>query len=213
MESSPSPWSRADGPPSVTLPPPPASPPPPESPSGRQAPPLPNARPGGRLRVLWIALTGLIVVVLSAAVGSTVTLLSTHTDNARSVGQSSAAPGPSLAPPSSQASAEEASSAKQNLCHIVDLSVGQKSEGGFREQGNLNVTVALKAINSVLAVQNALVPAVPPSLAAVARKYVSTTLDVTTAAMGAVPASEVNRLTDISNQAMYALVDACGLPR
>ncbi len=210
-----SPWSRA-GSPSVTLPPPPAPPPTPapsSPPVGLPVPPLSNARPARRLRLLWIALAALAVVVLSAAVGSTVTFLSTRNANAGAPGHSSATPAPALAPPQPQTSPEEAAAAKQNLCHIVDLSLGQKSEGGFRVQGNLNVPVTLKAINSVSAVQNALVPAVPPDVAAAARKYVSTTLDVTTAAMGNVPAPEVNRLTDISNDAMYALADACGLPR
>jgi hypothetical protein len=116
-------------------------------------------------------------------------------------------------PATPQFTPEEIAAAKQNLCHIVDLSVGQKSEGGFRVQGNLNVPVTLKAVNSALAVQTALIPAVPAEVASAARKYISTTLDVTTAAMGNVPAPEVNRLTDISNEAMSVLVDACGLPR
>lgn len=145
---------------------------------------------------------------LSAAVASALTMALRDENAAGPL-----APAPVSVAPAPQFSAADAASAKQNLCHIVDLSVGQKSEGGFRVQGNLNVPVALKAVNSVSAVQNALVPALPPDVAAAARRYISTTLDVTTAAMGTVPASEVNRLTDISNDAMYALVDTCGLPR
>jgi hypothetical protein len=71
----------------------------------------------------------------------------------------------------------------------------------------------LRAINSASAVQNALVPAVPPNVAAAAQKYISTTLDVTTAAMGNTSTSEVNRLTDADTAAINGLVDSCGLPR
>lgn len=148
------------------------------------------------------------MVGVSAAVASALTM-ALRNENAASPPP----PAPALSTPGPQFSAADAAAAKQTLCHIVDLSVGQKSEGGFRVQGNLNVPVTLKAVNSVSAVQNALVPALPPDVAAAARRYISTTLDVTTAAMGTVPASEVNRLTDISNDAMYALVDTCGLPR
>ena len=44
--------------------------------------------------------------------------------------------------------------------------------------------MVLRAMNSASAVQNALVPAVPPDVASAARKYISATLDTTTAAMG-----------------------------
>ncbi len=214
-----SPWSRT-GAPSVTLPPPAPIPPPLPSPaSGPTSPhagtPLPAAFPPGRKprRPGWL-LVGLglpVAIVLAAGTGSMVTFAAIH-NNTPAQSSPTRAATPS-APPAPQFSAAAAVAAKQNLCHIVDLSVGQKSEGGFRVQGNLNVPVTLKAVNSVLAVQNALVPAVPPDVAVAARRYISTTLDVTTAAMGTVPASEINRLTDISNDAMYALVDACGLPR
>jgi hypothetical protein len=153
-----------------------------------------------------------LVVAMAAAVGSTVTFLAMRSDHVAGPASAPAvSPLPSQSPP--QFSSAEVATAKQNLCHVVDLSVGQKGEGGFRVQGNLNVPVTLKAVNSAVAVQNALVPATPPDTAAAAKKYVSTTLDVTTAAMGNSPTPEVNRLTDISNNAIYALLDACGLPR
>ena len=59
-------------------------------------------------------------------------------------------------------------------------------------------------MNSASTVQNALVPAVPPDVSAAARKYISATLDLTTAAMGNTPTSEVNRLTDVRNDATSA---------
>jgi hypothetical protein len=116
--------------------------------------------------------------------------------------------------PASQFSPAEAAAAKQNLCHVFDVSVrGQEGQGGLRMEGNLNVPVVLRALNSASVVQNALVSAVPPDVAAAARKYVSATLDQTTAAMGNTPTSEGNRLTGVRNDAMYGLLDSCGLPR
>lgn len=61
--------------------------------------------------------------------------------------------------------------------------------------------------------ENALVPAVPTDVAIAARRYVTTTLDVATAAMGNTSIDEINRLTSVSNSAIDALVDVCGLPR
>lgn len=201
-----SPWSK-EAPPSAVLPP--APPGAPHRTAASAAPGwTPNAGPPRRRYRAGAALRWIAVVGLSAGVASALTM-AMNKENAASP----PVPPPSSSTPAPQVSAADAASAKQNLCHIVDLSVGQKSEGGFRVQGNLNVPVILKAVNSVSAVQNALVPALPTDVAAAARRYISTTLDVTTAAMGTVPASEVNRLTDISNDAMYALVDTCGLPR
>ncbi|WP_156622670.1 hypothetical protein [Mycobacterium sp. 852014-50255_SCH5639931] len=98
---------------------------------------------------------------------------------------------------------------------MFDVSVrGQEGQGGVRVAGGgVNTPMVLRALNSASAVQNALVPAVPPDVAPVARKYIATTLDQTTAALGNTPTSEVNRLTDIRNDAINALVDVCGLPR
>jgi hypothetical protein len=59
----------------------------------------------------------------------------------------------------------------------------------------------------------ALVPAVPEDVANAARTYITTELDATTAVMGNTPAEGVNRLTEISNDAINKLLDVCGLPR
>ena len=71
----------------------------------------------------------------------------------------------------------------------------------------------LRALNSASAVQNVLDPAVPGDVSAAARGYIRSTFDVTTAAMGNSPISEVNRLTDVDAEAINSLVDACGLAR
>ncbi len=80
-------------------------------------------------------------------------------------------------------------------------------------EGQLNVPAVLRSLNSASAVQNALIPSVPQEIAAAAKEYISTTLAQTTAAMSNALTSEVNRLTDVRNEASNALLDACGLPR
>ncbi|MCV7034884.1 MULTISPECIES: hypothetical protein [Mycobacterium] len=149
----------------------------------------------------------MLLVAAAAAVGSVVTYAVSRTESGTSAEQ------PSASTSTPHFSTAEVSAAKDNLCRTFDVSLARKGEGGFRTEGNLNVPVTLKALNSAVAVQSALVPATPPDVAAAAKKYISTTLDVTTAAMGTTPTSEVNRLTDVSNDAILALLDVCGLPR
>ncbi len=166
----------------------------------------PRHRTGGVLR--WIGVVG-----LSAAVASVLTMALQREPAAPLAGPSSTASSASATPAPQQSSADTAS-AKQNLCQVFDVSVrGQEGQGGLRVQGNLNMPVVVRALNSASAVQNALVPAVPPDVASAARKYVTATLDQTTAAMGNTPTSEGNRLTDVRNDAIGALLDVCGLPR
>ena len=225
MTTSSSPWSK-DAPSTETLPPPPAQPaPPPPPPPAPTSPPVGvpgpvGFRPSrpGRGPWLLVGLALLLVVVVSAAVGSTVTYLAMRGDRGASTSPSPAAQAPtgspSSAPAAPQFSPADTAAAKDHLCQVFDVSVrGEQGKGGFRVEGNVNVPITLRSINSAFAVQNALVPAVPPDVASAARKYIGTTLDVTTAAMGNTPTPEVNRLTDISNDAINALLDACGLPR
>lgn len=204
-----SPWSRA-GSPSVTLPPPAPSPAP--LPAPPRAAPFPSGFPGARpprRRVWpWAALGLLLAIVVSAATGSIVTFAAVHNEN-RAPAEPSSAP---TAPP--QFSAADVSAAKAHVCQVFDVSVrGQEGQGGLRVEGNLNLPVILRGVNSASAVQNALTPAVPPDIADAARNYISATLDQTTAAMGNTPTPEVNRLTDGRNHATNVLADACGLPR
>jgi hypothetical protein len=205
-----SPWSR-EAPPSVTPPPPlPPTQPPLGPPHQVQARPQPMR---GRVWV-WMTLALVLVVAVSGGVSAAITYIALN--GARS--SSSSAP-PSVAGPSSSTttprfSAGETAAAKDHLCHIFDVSVrGQEGQGGLRVEGNLNIPVVLRALNSASAVQGALVPALPADVSAAARSYISATLDQTTAAMGNTPTSEGNRLTDVRNDAMYTLLDACGLPR
>lgn len=202
-----SPWSK-EAPPGAVLPPPPTGVPP-AAPNWvpSAGPPAPQHRTITALK--WIA-----VVALAAAVGSAVTYLAKGSDQASTPVSPQTA---TVSPPSTTAqfNSAEAMGAKENLCRTFDLSVrGQEGQGGVRVAGGgVNEPMVLRALNSALAVQNALVPAVPSDVASAAHKYIGTTLDQTTAAMGSTPTSEVNRLTDVRNDAINALVDVCGLPR
>lgn len=217
METSSSPWSRAGGP-SATLPPPPGpATPVVNAPPGPTPPPVgfPNARMSRRRTWPWAALGLLLaVVVISAATGSIVTYAAIHNE-ARSAAEPSSAPSALTSTPTApQFNAADTAAAKSHLCQVFDVSVrGQQGQGGMRVDGNLNVPIVLRSVNSALAVQTALVPAVPAEVASAARNYVQSTLDLTTAAMGNTSTAEGNRLNDVSNDATNALLDACGLPR
>jgi hypothetical protein len=132
-------------------------------------------------------------------------------------GQTSIAPqtsSPSPAPATPQFGPGEVDTAKQHRCQVFDVSVrGAEGQGGLRVEGNLNVPMVLRMVNSAAVVQNALVPAVPADVASSARKYISAALGTTTAAMGNTPTPEVNRLNDVRNDAIDALIDARGRPR
>ncbi len=198
-----SPWSKNASSSPVTFPPPPATfTPPPLPPAASSIPPR------SRRYWPWAVAALFVVVSLSAGLGSAVTYLAARSDRGASM--------PPSAPPTAptpQFSATETAAAKQNLCTVFDGSVGHEGQGGFRVEGKVNVPVTLQAVTSAIAVEHALGPAVPPDVNAAARRYIDATLAVTTATMGGRPTSEVNRLTDASNEAIDALADACGLPK
>lgn len=173
------------------------------------APPTLSGPPPRRGR--WVLVTGVAAVVLVLMAG-TAAVTYALTRNGQTTATTTPAPSsPSAQPP--QYSAADQQSAKDNLCRIFDISVrGEKGQGGLRINGQTNLPVVLRTVNSAVAVQNALTPAAPPEVAAAARKYVNSTLELTTAAMGSPSVDEVNRLTAESNDAEYALADVCGLP-
>jgi hypothetical protein len=222
MESS-SPWARQGSPaatlpgpraqsmpptPAQTLPPPQAAP---QWPALGQPVP-PHAPPRRPVSFGKISLT-LLSAAVAAAVGSGTTLLWVAHEK-QTAPTAPATSAPQSAMPTPQFSPKQINDAKTHLCQTFDVSVrGQQGQGGLRGEGNLNVPVTLRAVNSALAVQVALVPAVPADVAKAARNYAVTTLDATTAAMGNSPTSDVNRLTDVRNDALQDLIGVCGLPR
>lgn len=205
-----SPWSR-EASPSVTLPPPP---PPPQPPPGPPHYLEPQSRQARGRRWVWATVALLFVVAVSGGVSAAVTYFTLHGARPSSTSAPASVAAPTATTVGPRYSPAEAAAAKDHVCRALDVSVrGQEGQGGLRVEGNLNVPMVLRALNSASVVQNALVPAVPSDIAAAARIYVSATLDQTTAAMGNTPTSEVNRLTDVRNDAMYSLLDACGLAR
>ena len=112
---------------------------------------------------LWVGIGAAGAIVVSAATGSLVTFAAMHNATQSAAQPSSAPPASPSAPTTPQISAASALAAKDHLCQVFDTSVrGQEGQGGLRVQGNLNLPVALRALNSASAVQNALVPSVPP---------------------------------------------------
>jgi hypothetical protein len=112
-----------------------------------------------------------------------------------------------------QFSAADQAAAKKRVCHVFDTSVrGQQGQGGLRLNGDLNIPIMLRRVNSVVAVENTLTGATPSDVADAARKYIDTSLDVTTAATGNVSVDDGNQLNDIANKAIDSFADVCGLP-
>jgi hypothetical protein len=169
--------------------------------------PPPPRRQGPRLLSVVVAFS--VVLVLAVAVTALVTA---------AIVRSSAAPTTPATPTSPttpQYSAAEQNSAKQKVCQAFDAGErGSTGQGGaFLEGGQLNVPLVLKWVNSVVGVQNALSPATPAAVSEAVHEYLTTTTDLTTAALANKPVAQINDLTKTSNSAIDALVDVCGLPR
>ena len=81
-----------------------------------------------------------------------------------------------------QFSTAEQDAAKQQLCQVFDVSTrGHEGQGGVRMNGQANLPLVLRSLNTAVAVQNALAPAVPADVAEAARKYVDARLRLTAA--------------------------------
>lgn len=205
-----SPWSPAG----ESVPPPTAQPLPPASGEQHGAPAGGFAPPPPARRWRFIGMVGALFVVAIAATAAITYALSRGTNNEPIPSAEPALTGPSVssAPPPTYSQAEQAA-AKAKLCHVFEASVrGKEALGGVVMNGELNVPLVLRKLNSVVAVQNAITAATPESLKAAVQKYVDTSMDLTTAAFGSTPIDELTRLTEVGNTATYALADECGVP-
>lgn len=184
-------------PPSQAVPPqPPAAPPPPVERLGR--------RPG-----LWLVVLAMAVLMVVAVAATAVITYAITRNNA--VAEPPAAP-PAATPAEPHFTAPEQNAAKAKLCSVFDATArGQRGQGGVVVNGDVNLPLVVRTVNSVVAVQNTLTPAVPDNLAQAAHAYIDSSLDLTAAATGNRSVDDVNRLTSESNDATYALADACGL--
>lgn len=114
-----------------------------------------------------------------------------------------------------RATDNERAAAKARLCHIADLGItGQAGKGGVRVDGQLNLPVVIRMMNSAAAVQNALTPSVPTEVADAARTYVDNVFDLTVAANNEkIGVDDLNKQNDATNSAIDTLQKVCGLPR
>lgn len=215
--TSPPPWAPPTGG-GPSLPPPPASsqwgppasdgpalPPPPAPPPGQPAPP----RRRGRGKVLAAAA----VVIFLATIASTAAITYALTSRSAEAPAAPAAPEPTATDKPAAPTAAETKAAKDTLCSVFDLTTrGVTGTGGVRNSdGEVNTPVVLRALGSVAAVQNAIVPALDDEFSSIARKYVDTNLALSNAAMARRAFGEVADLTRTANAATSALSASCGL--
>ena len=197
-----SPWAPSEtGPQQAPVyPPPPAAIPPQSGPP--VLPVTPPPRPPHRLPLLIGGAVILLIAVIPAT--AAVTYSVARNTNAPNAAASNATP---------VSSAADQAAAKQQLCRVFEVSVrGKEGQGGVVNNGDLNVPLVLRKVNSVLAVETTLTPVTPPEVAAAARKYIDTSMELTTAAMSNASIDELTRLTKNGNDATYAFADLCGLP-
>jgi len=164
--------------------------------------PVAGPPPRKRRRVWSLAVTAGAALILVGATAATTYALTRR---------------PAPTPPSPLATGPqytqaEQSAAKDRVCHVFDVATrGLGAHGAMRENGQLNVPVVVRALNGADAVRDTLDPAVPPQIAIAARKFISATLDQTTAALADTPAAEGNRLNDLTNNAIDDMAAVCGL--
>jgi hypothetical protein len=150
----------------------------------------------------------LMIVAVAATAATTYAITRSGNQHAAQPPQ----PSVTAAPNTPQFTSADQAAATTKLCGVFDATArGQKGQGGVIVNGEVNLPVVLRTVNSVVAVQNALTPAVPDTVAQTARTYIDSSLNLTAAATGNASVDDVNRLTSASNDATYALVDACGL--
>lgn len=184
-------------PPYGWAPPPPAGGPPAPAQPGNVRPP--------RLW-LWALVT---TIITFAAVAATAAITYSITRSTISA-TPSAAPEPT-APTFTTA---QQADAKRAVCQAFDVSSkGMQSQGGARLEGQPNLPMLVRLLTSTVSIQNALVPATPADVSGLANRVVSTNLDLMNAALGQANIAEVNKANETANEAVWALADACGLPR
>ncbi|MBV9088281.1 MAG: hypothetical protein JO044_00005 [Mycobacteriaceae bacterium] len=118
-------------------------------------------------------------------------------------------------PSASVYSAQQVADAKAAVCQAADVSSrGRGGIGGIRDNGNLNIELMLRSLNSAVAVEHALSlnPATPPNVADAARAYVDSTLKLTSAGAGNVPIDQLVAINQDANNRTYHLLDVCGIP-
>ncbi|SIN15275.1 Uncharacterised protein [Mycobacteroides abscessus subsp. abscessus] len=183
----------------------------------------PNAAHQGNTGQLWPAGApapasaprrwGLVAVVVAVNVASIAAVAAIAYAAGRDSAQvKSGAPSTVSAGPT--VSDADVAAAKDKVCHAVDAGQrGSADQGGVVVNGDLNIPFVVRKLNTIVAVQNSLSPAVPSDVSDAAKKYIATATDLTTAALAHAPVDQLVELTKTGNAAVGALFDACGLPR
>lgn len=154
------------------------------------------------------------LIAFSAVAGLAVVIAATATITYSVTRPSAPAAHPTGALATGNASPEQQAAAKKRLCDVFDAGTkGQAGKGGARAEGQLNIPVVLRMMNSGAAVNSALTPEVPADVAQAAREYVARVFDLTTEALGEGDVERGNQLNTATNNAIDSLMDACGLPR
>lgn len=154
---------------------------------------------------LW-ALTTVVLTGVAIAATAATTYVIAHSASTTSA----AAP---TAPPASALTPAQRADAKQAVCHAFDVSSrGMDTQGGARVDGNPNLPMLLRMLSGTVSIEQALTPATPDDIAGPAHSVVTTNLDLLNAALGQASISDVKTATSVSNDAVDALVSACGLP-
>lgn len=178
--------------------------PPVNYPGAYQPVPQPPRGSGPRLWPIIVVFT--VIVIAAIAVTAVVTAAIVRSSNAS---QPAAAPATPAIP---QFSAAEQAAAKDKLCNTFAAGKrGSAGQGGVILNGQLNVPVVLRILNTVVAVQNSVEPATPSDVTEAAKKFATAESDLTTAALANAPIDNVTELTKTSNGAIDALADVCGL--
>lgn len=181
---------------------PPPGPPPVIPGPGMTPPHKPNGSKRGLVALSAVA--GLAAVIAAtAAITYSVTRQPVASTGSTATSVAAAAAGP-----------EQQAAAKKRVCELFDAGTkGMAGKGGARVDGQVNVPVVLRMVNSASAVQSALTPEVPSDVDQAARAYVARTFDLTTEATGEGNIETLNRLNDEAIKAIDSLVGVCGLPR
>lgn len=154
-------------------------------------------------------------LIVGVVAGLAAVIATTATITWKVARQPPAAPDSTVGAPAIVAAApEQQSAAKKRLCELFDAgTIGQAGKGGVIKEGQLNLPMVLRMVNTGAAVNSALVPEVPSDVAGAAREYVARVFALTTEALGRGDVAIGSQLNTSANNAIDALLDACGLPR
>ena len=165
--------------------------------------PRPPRGAGARLWPIIAAFSVLVVVAIGITAVVTAAIVKSSATAPRP-----AAPAPPAAP---QYTAAEQDSAKQGVCQAFEA--GERgSTAAVVINGDLNIPTVLRMVNAHTVVQSALLPAVPSDVANAAHKYLTSNLNLTTAALASKPVDQLVDLTKTNNTAIDSLAEVCGLP-